>query len=78
MSYRSAPTLGEDQHSSMHTTVQSMLPLVSKKTKMYRDNREPVLEILQAAVAVLGSVDGLLPVGGAIISKVLQSIQVKS
>jgi hypothetical protein len=55
-----------------------MLPLVSKKTKMYRDNREPVLEILQAAVAVLGSVDGLLPVGGAIISKVLQSIQVKS
>jgi hypothetical protein len=49
-----------------------------KKAKKYQDNRELVLEILQTAVAVVGSVDGLLPVGGAIISKVLQSIQVKS
>jgi hypothetical protein len=54
-----------------------MLPLVSKKEKKYRDNREVGLEILQAAVDVVGDAGGFLPVGGAIISKVLQSIQVR-
>jgi hypothetical protein len=61
----------------MPTPVQSMLPLVSKKEKIYRDNRDVVLEILQAAVRVVGDVGGLVPVGGAIICQILKSIQVR-
>jgi hypothetical protein len=61
----------------IHTTVQSMLPLVSRNVILHRDNRNVVLEILQATVGVIGNVDGL-PVGESIISRALQKMRVRS
>jgi hypothetical protein len=78
-SSQSAPVAGESPLTSTYIPAKLMLQSQGRKTKIYRDNRDFVLEILQTAVGIISDDNGpLSPVGGAIISKLLQNVQVMS